>query len=117
MRQADRDAWRALQLAFFADYDLLVTPALAHAPLPADGWSGRGWLATVKAAVDFAPFTGAWNVAGFPAASVPMGRDAAGLPLAAQLVAAPGGEGHLLAAARLIEQVAPWPRVAPGWSA
>ena len=113
VRQMDRDAWRALQLRFFAEFDLLVTPTLAHAPLPADGWAGRGWLATLKAAVDFAPFTGGWNVAGVPAASVPMGIDSAGLPVAAQLVAGPGGEGRLLAAARVLERVAPWPRTAP----
>ncbi len=102
-----------LQLRFFADYDLLVTPTLAHAPLLADGWAARGWRRTLKAAVYFAPFTGGWNVAGFPAASVPMVFDAAGLPVAAQLVARPGAEGLLLAAARLIEQAAPWPRTAP----
>ncbi|GJG86981.1 putative amidase AmiB2 [Gemmatimonadetes bacterium T265] len=113
VRERDYDAWRALQLRFFADHDLLVTATLAHAPLPADGWAGRGWLATLKASVDFAPFTGGWNVAGFPAASVPLGVDAAGLPVAAQLVAPPGGEGRLLAAARTIEQVAPWARTAP----
>ncbi len=113
VRAEDREAWRALQLRFFQDYDLLVTPTLAHAPLPADGWARRGWLATLKAAVEFAPFTAAWNVAGFPAASVPLGVDATGLPVAAQLVAGPGGEGRLLAAARTLEQVAPWARTAP----
>lgn len=112
VRAADREAWRALQLRFFADYDLLVTPTLAHAPLPAGGWGHRGWLATLKAAMEFAPFTGAWNVAGFPAASVPMGVDGAGLPVAAQLVAGPGGEGRLLAIARLLEHAAPWQRTA-----
>ena len=112
VRETDRDAWRALQLGFFADHDLLVTPTLAHAPLPADGWSRRGWLATLKASVDVAPFTGGWNVAGFPAASVPMGVDRAGLPLAAQLVAGPGGELRLLAVARVLEHALPWQRLA-----
>ncbi len=112
VRQEDRDAWRALQLRFFDDYDLLVTPTLARAPLPADGWARRGWLATLKASVDVAPFTGGWNVAGFPAASVPMGVDARGLPVAAQLVAPPGGEQQLLDVARLLERSLPWPRTA-----
>ena len=112
VRQADHEAWRALQLRFFASIDLLVTPTLAHAPPPADGWSRRGWLSTLKAAVDFAPFTGAWNVAGFPAATVPMGVDAAGLPVAAQLVAGPGGEARLLDVARLLERAVPWQRTA-----
>jgi amidase len=113
VRTADHEAWRALQLAFFGDHDLLLTPTLAHAPLPADGWPGRGWLATVHAATRFAPFAGGWNVAGFPAASVPMGLDADGLPLGVQLVAPPEGEARLLAVARELERLSPWARHAP----
>lgn len=113
VRPADHAAWRALQLAFFRDVDLLVTPALAGAPLPADGWARRGWLATLNASTRFAPFAAAWNVAGFPAATVPMGLDGDGLPVAAQLVAAPGGEARLVAAARLLEAAVGWPRMAP----
>lgn len=113
VREADRTRWRERQLRFFDRFDLLVTPTLARGPLPADGWSARGWLATLQASLRLAPFTGGWNVAGFPALTVPAGHDAAGLPLGVQLVAPPGGEVRLLAAARLLEREAPWPRHAP----
>ncbi len=58
--------------------------------------------------------TGAWNLAGFPAASVPV--PAAGLPGAVQLVAPPGREALLLALAAQIERARAWPRHAPAYA-
>jgi amidase len=51
---------------------------------------------------------GAWNVTGQPAISVPAGF-AGGMPVGAQLVAAPGREDVLVGVAAQIEAVAPWP--------
>ena len=49
--QAHRDAWRESSIEFFADrgIDLLLTPALAAAPPPADGHAGRGWAHSMTA--------------------------------------------------------------------
>jgi amidase len=57
--------------------------------------------------------TGTWNLAGYPAASVPAGLGPNGLPMAVQLVAAPGGEAMLLGLAAQLERVRPWARLAP----
>jgi amidase len=113
VRERDAEAWRAMQGEFFASYDLLLTPSLARTAVKADGWSRRGWLRNAWSAVRFAPFAGAWNYAGFPALNVPAGLHPDGLPLGVQLVAAPGGEGMLLSAARQLEALLPWPRTAP----
>ena len=59
------------------------------------------------------PFTPPFNLVGFPAASVPAGTTADGLPLGVQLAAAPGGEALLLSLARQLETLRPWPRHAP----
>jgi amidase len=48
--------------------------------------------------------------------SVPAGTDPQGQPVAVQLVARPGGEGQLLSVAAQLEQLRPWPRVAPGFA-
>jgi amidase len=64
----------------------------------------------------FAPMTGAWNLAGFPAASVPVPAGGAGLPRAVQLVAAPGREQVLLDVAAQLERGRGWPRHAPGFA-
>jgi len=69
----------------------------------------------VVTSLTYAPMTGAWNLAGFPAAAVPIGPQAGGLPGSVQLVAAPGGEAVLLGVAAQLERARGWPRHAPGY--
>ena len=47
------------------------------------------------------------NLAGFPALSVPFGKDTRGLPLSVHLTAAPFGERLLLSVAKYLEEVRP----------
>lgn len=53
-----------------------------------------------------------WNLAGLPAISVPSAA-AAGLPVGIQIVAASGGEPVIIAVAARLEQLRPWPQLAP----
>lgn len=112
IRSKQRDRWRALVGEFFEDLDVLVTPTLAALPIPAEGWSRRSFLANARAA-SFVPFTGRWNLAGYPAMSVPAGLHPSGLPLAVQLIAPDGGESLILSVAGQLETLRPWPRHAP----
>ena len=60
-------------VAFFADYDLLLTPVLAARPLPIgelDGCGGSRWP-TCAAPAASRPFTALFNVTGQPAISLP----------------------------------------------
>ncbi len=112
----EADAWRMLALQFFARYDVLLAPALANPPIAADRWGERGWLRNVVANLRYAPFGAAWNLAGWPAASVPAGvHPEAGTPLSVQLVTPEGGEGLLLGLAAQLERLRPWRRTAPGY--
>jgi amidase len=111
-REKGRVRWQQRASRFFADYDVLVTPALAQPPIKAKAWSQRGWIANLLANSRFAPFTPPWNLAGWPAMVVPAGLDPRGLPLAVQLVAPPGNEARLLSVAAQLEQLRPWPRTA-----
>lgn len=108
-----REAWRARAREFFADVDVLLTPTLAQTPIKAKYWSRGGWLATIQANARYAPFAAPWNMAGWPAMSVPAGLDSQGRPLGVQLVGRPGSEATLLALAAQVEQLQPWPRTAP----
>jgi amidase len=112
-RGSDRARLRALLEPFFERYDVLVMPALARPCPPARRYGERSWLGSVVTSLTFAPMTGVWNLAGYPAASVPAGGP--GLPAAVQLVAAPGREQTLLALAAEIERSSPWRRHAPGY--
>lgn len=110
VRNVDAVAFAANSSAFFRDYDVLLTPALAQFPLHADQWRSKSWMANFIANTAYAPFAAPWNMVGWPAASIPVGLDTAtGLPLAVQAVVQPGNEKLLLSLAAQLERVQPWP--------
>jgi len=68
----------------------------------------RGALWTLNVAAAKVPWYPIFNAIGQPAASVPAGFDAAGLPLAVQLAGRPNDEATLLSLAAQIERERPW---------
>ncbi|MGI8328907.1 amidase [Actinomadura scrupuli] len=112
-RAEDRERLRQALAPFFERHDVLVMPTLAQPAPAARRWGEGSWLHSVVTSVRYAPMTGAWNLAGYPAASVPAGVGPRGLPLAVQLVATPGRESLLLGLAAQLERERPWPRHAP----
>ncbi|MFD4459259.1 amidase [Nocardia sp. NPDC058480] len=95
--------------AWFADYDVLMTPTLAALPPRAGGWANAGMIRTHLAASRLIPFLLPFNLARLPVVTVPAGRSIEGLPIGVQIAAASGGEGLLLSAAAQLEQLRPWP--------
>ncbi|WP_434633633.1 amidase [Chromobacterium sp. CV08] len=99
--------------AFFARYDLLLTPTLPEAAPPlgsyaagAETMDGHQWTRHVMGG---SPFTPAFNAAGVPAMSVPLFLDAAsGLPVGMQFVAPAGREDTLFRMAGQLERGLPW---------
>ncbi len=91
---------------WFGDVDVLLTPTLADPLVPAGRWAGSGWIRTALGVGNWL-LTTPWNLVGFPAASTPGGTTSRGTPIGVQLVAAPGGEERILAAALAIEQATP----------
>ncbi|MEV5937467.1 amidase [Streptomyces sp. NPDC051994] len=98
---------------FFAEYDILLTPALARRGPAAAAWHERGWLANVLVNTACSPMTPPWNLSGLPALAMPFGTLATGLPGSVQLVGRPGSEGQLLDLASQLEELCPWERIAP----
>ncbi|MET8148949.1 amidase [Actinoplanes sp. NPDC049668] len=111
-RQGPRDAWREQSIRFFADHnvDVLLTPALAATPPPADGHSTGSWQRNMRVNMRYAPYAAPWNIAGLPAIVVPVGLRPDGLPVGVQLVGPPDSELLLLAIAGQFEVANPWPR-------
>lgn len=89
---------------FFRDHDLIISPAITISP--------RSWRELYPAEIDGQPtrtyfhwlaLAYAVTLVGHPAASVPLGRDRAGMPFGLQIVGPRGGDALVLAAAAAIE--------------
>jgi amidase len=104
---------------FFASVDILVTPTLAQLPPPHGTLDynrprdrGGAPLQQVRSWIDemfeLGPFTAAFNIAGNPAVSLPLGHSVHGVPIGVQLVAGYGRDELLLAVAADLEQAMPW---------
>jgi amidase len=98
---------------FFAEHDVLLTPALARRGPAAAPWHERGWLRNLLVNTACSPLTPTWNLTGWPALSVPFGTLPSGVPCAVQLVGRPGSELVLLEVAEQLEKLRPWARTAP----
>ncbi|WP_199432557.1 amidase family protein [Qaidamihabitans albus] len=105
VRERTAREWTSRAEEFFTTHDVLVTPMLATLPPKAARWHARSWAANALPSIGLAGFAGLWNLAGFPAMSVPAGRRPDGLPIGVQLVAARGGESTLLGLAAELERL------------
>src|SRR5207253_7176714 len=105
VRPAASLPWARRARAWFGGRDLLIAPVLAGSPPRTGKWKGKGWVSTTYGVGWWMGFNPPWNLAGFPACSVPAGLGGDGMPLAVQLVAPPGGEGLLLSVAAQLEQL------------
>jgi amidase len=92
----------------FDDHDVLLMPTVGAPPVEVGRWEERGALRTLLGMGRVYPFTGVWNYTGQPAAAVPAGFTADGLPLSVPLVGRPGDEETLLSLAAQIEAERPW---------
>jgi amidase len=100
----------------WADWDLVVTPALAQRPVAHSELdpTAPDSADQFKRAGEFTPYTPMFNLTGQPAVSVPLFHGDDGLPTAAQIVGPPAGEALLLQVCRQLEQAAPWADRFPG---
>jgi aspartyl-tRNA(Asn)/glutamyl-tRNA(Gln) amidotransferase subunit A len=105
---ARADLYRAM-LDFHSRYDLLMTPMMPITAFevgrvaPAGGPYGKDWL-------DWSPYSYPFNLTQQPAASVPCGLSADGLPIGVQIVGNRGADAVVLQAAWTLEWVRPFAR-------
>lgn len=95
--------------AMFAAADVLLSPVLAAPPVK------LGWLdvrvdfpEALDRLLNYAQFTGLYNVVGAPAISLPLASSQGGLPIGVMFGAKVGDEKTLLELSYEIEQAAPW---------
>jgi aspartyl-tRNA(Asn)/glutamyl-tRNA(Gln) amidotransferase subunit A len=101
-RYAVRDKLRR----FFETYDLLLTPTAPVAPF--DVSLDVPPHSATSDIIGWAYYTYAFNLTGQPAASVPAGLSAGGLPIGLQVVARTNREIDIFRAAAAFEAVQPW---------
>ena len=96
-------------LSIFDGYDLYLSPTLAKPPVPLGSFdlSVRP-EAHYRAYLDWMPYTHSFNVSGSPAMSVPLWRNADGLPVGCQFAAPPAAEALLFRLANQLEAARPW---------
>jgi aspartyl-tRNA(Asn)/glutamyl-tRNA(Gln) amidotransferase subunit A len=93
---------------FMADHDLLLTPTLAVPPFPVHVQGPEVIDGRMVSSAAWLGFTFPMNMTGQPAASVPAGFTAAGLPVGLQIVGRHLADGDVLRASAAFEQAAPW---------
>ncbi len=93
---------------FFARYDLLLTPTLAAPPLPVGVDAYEEIAGRPVARTGWYAFTYPLNLTGYPAATVPCGWTAGGLPVGLQIVGPRFADAVVLRAAAAFEALAPW---------
>jgi amidase len=96
-------------VAFWRDFDVVLTPTLALPPVPI------GWQEEVEGPIEqllrntvFTPFTAIANVTGLPAVSLPLHWSADGLPIGVQAIGPPAGDALLLRLAAQVEEARTW---------
>ncbi len=110
---AARHTLNRLMTAFFAEYDLLLTPTVSASPFVAEGPPPPVIGGREVGPAGFIPFTYPFNITGHPAASLPAGLDSAGMPVGLQVVGPRFNDLLVLQASAAFEAARPWPLTAP----
>jgi amidase len=110
---AEATVWafrRALQQWWADGWDLLLTPTVSEPPLPLTEFENNPEhpTAPMRRGGQFAAFTPPFNMSGQPAISLPLHRNAEGLPIGIQLAAGYGREDVLIRVAAQLESAHPW---------
>lgn len=106
--RAAEPALTARVQSVFDTVDVVITPGAATGPSRIGQYQRRGAIATLASVAARVPFQAMLNVTGQPAAVVPWGLDANGIPTSIQLVGRPFDEATLLSLSAQIEAARPW---------
>jgi aspartyl-tRNA(Asn)/glutamyl-tRNA(Gln) amidotransferase subunit A len=99
--------------SLFESIDLLITPAVSVAAFPADRLMPEHWPQHEWDWLSWAEFSYPFNMSGNPAAIVPVGFTADGLPVGLQIVGRRFEDSTVLKAARFFERERPWAHARP----
>ena len=98
--------WHHMQ-RFHETYDLLLTPVVSVTAFPI-GEEPREIGGAKVPKYGWMPYTQPFNLTGQPAASLPCGFDAKGLPVGLHVIGRAYEDALVLRACRAFEQLQPW---------
>src|SRR5947208_1950541 len=101
------ELWTDVQ-RFLARFDLLITPTVAVPPFPVARPAVKEINGEPVSPLGWIPFCFPFNLTGQPAATVPAGFTAAGLPVGLQIVGRRFADRTVLAASAAFEAAQPW---------
>jgi len=104
--------WEKMQV-FFEKFDLLLTPTLSVPPFPVGIDWPRETAGRKVHPLTYLAFTYLFNLTGQPAASIPCGWTADGLPVGLQIVGRRFEDATVLRAAAAFEEAKPWADIWP----
>ncbi|WP_293963390.1 amidase [Sneathiella sp.] len=93
---------------FHKTYDILLTPVISAQAFPAEQDAPEG-----GGRYDWIPFTSPFNMTRQPAASIPCGFAASGMPIGMHIVGPQFADLTVLQAARQFEKILPWEDIKP----
>ena len=102
--------------AFFAEYDLLISPTMAVPAFEIEQHPTTIAGREVDSFFGYLPFTYPINAIGHTAASVPCGFSSDGMPIGLHIVGRKGDEETVLAASAAFERAMPWSNKMPAVS-
>jgi aspartyl-tRNA(Asn)/glutamyl-tRNA(Gln) amidotransferase subunit A len=100
----------------FEDVDIIFTPTTGTTAFRAEGRMPQEIDGHEVRNVMHSLFTYPFNVSGHPGTSVPCGLDAGGMPMSLQIVARRHEDHVTLQLAAVLEQIRPWPKIAPNYA-
>ncbi len=106
--QIERTAFREHARQALAGFDVAVMPTVATLPLRLGADRPPGEDHTARARLAWASFVYPWNLAGFPAISIPGGFSGGGLPIGVQIVGPGRADALILRLARQVESAHGW---------
>ena len=106
--QVARNAFWDKVRQFFQGYDLLLTPTLAVLPFEVGRTMPAGREGNEYGWINWTPFSYPFNLTHLPAATVPAGFSAEGLPVGLQIVGRRHADLTVLQAAAAFEEARPW---------
>lgn len=98
---------------FMTNYDLLLTPTISSPPFPIEQFHPERVAGFPAAEANPSPFMYPFNRTGEPAASVPAGFTAGGLPVELQIIGRHLADATELSPAAAFERLRPWVHLWP----